>query len=913
MGDVAQYYHGSLYAFNADAVTAIVTKFARAADNVAVRCWYEPSQDLFVVECPTTVGSDANEVLEREIRAYVEKELAAADREQRAPAIQRFADSEFDAIDNFSAADTEQQSCVKVTTAPATHLVRAKDPDKMLISAFHLHELPFLDRTLAPRSRRVTKLFSVGITWRVVRWDRDCGHVFNGRIGEPRPVKANLDLEMPAFETLQDERDLSTVSVRLPYKKWEFEGHPVTVEQWRAGMGRTRQVLPDEKPAMPKDAERFMADHSSGLVRARKDSSDDDERNDNFNALLSGRRAPEDDTHSSSSEAKSRDSEDDEHDEHDAPEMSFRELLPKDKYETFPTYGRQFAKVDSIGLTANARDTAEWVDRHHKSHGKNGRRLKKSDALTYKPSEAPDGNSIDKGVEWPPMARKSLIFRESVKAPPGLLPEQDLHTVQKAANNTETDETPRLVDFSENPLKAQVTPQQGFVRQAKSPYAALTPDTPMAGSSKSADDEIVERVKTLPSDYGIKRNTMRQQARRKAKKGKSVANVAGKSSTPNVALPLPDPVPSPKPKPKNVEERPFTGIQKHMLNVRTSKEAAAQPGIAMTTSSRQDLSLSETSFESITSPTHTFGQFLQQTEARYSGSESDSEDGEPALPFKLVAHVGTLLTTPSNKEIENGTISAGLLQREFAKASHTARADFLTRLTTSTSDVHYLLDATSDQDTLQKEAFYEIFVRATTGSMLKITIPSGGKSNFYVESHDKVVQEAFAHYPMHVWDLRFRVVEAGGECESPPALKDLVQSLQTDEDAPSFLGMIRSELFTVEKVLTKRVFAQKLERGVGFRLTQVQNLFLESLDDQYHNFRAFALSEKSMLDNQRVFWEACWETGNLRSAELLQAKAGEMMGVMDSVGLENQGPLIPTPTAEADEEEDEDDPDDWFW
>ena len=82
MGDVARYYHASLYAFDSDARTKVITNFNRAlGNNVSIRCSYDAESHSFEMECPSVLGFEANEALEREIAAYITKELEAAENE----------------------------------------------------------------------------------------------------------------------------------------------------------------------------------------------------------------------------------------------------------------------------------------------------------------------------------------------------------------------------------------------------------------------------------------------------------------------------------------------------------------------------------------------------------------------------------------------------------------------------------------------------------------------------------------------------------------------------------------------------------------------------------------------------------------------------------------------------------------
>lgn len=83
MGELARYFHASLYAFDSDAHTKVITDFNRAMEyNVSIRCSYDTESHSFEMECPSVLGTEANEALEREIAQFITKELEVAEQEQ---------------------------------------------------------------------------------------------------------------------------------------------------------------------------------------------------------------------------------------------------------------------------------------------------------------------------------------------------------------------------------------------------------------------------------------------------------------------------------------------------------------------------------------------------------------------------------------------------------------------------------------------------------------------------------------------------------------------------------------------------------------------------------------------------------------------------------------------------------------
>lgn len=948
------------------------------------------------------------------------------------------------------------------------------EKDAKLVKRFRLHELPpiFIERTLAPHRERVAKLFSSGYTLRVVRHDKNYGYVFNGRTGHTRKGdEAGKDelLKLPEFETLNDERDLSEIDASRPAKKWDFEGAPVTVEQWMRGMGKTQQVGPGEPPEqIPKDAKRYLAntcEKASGqLGRARipkgrsmlpkeedESSSEEDSvpavsHRDAFNALLAGNAASNE-----SSEASVREADPESSDSAEgSPVKSFAQLLaqnqerkprmtdemfgwnalrppsrnasdttpkvvlgrstsenyqrasetpdtglgggahlsiealepasstveisgaeeeqPRNATEAFPSYGNRFAKVDDIGLTANAGNIAQWNDQHHKdqkrkkkalpvtsrdsSHplsanspvptedalssaaasstgrkagrqnganaGSSGalyRQSRKTGAHIYKPPEAPASAWANKNVGLP--SRKlvddtSAMSTGRAPVPPGLHPGTSSRYSQKAPQTPLIQQTGDLIDLIGNPLEEQIatTPHSAAKPNMRQ---VLTPDAlPEQSRLDNDDDEIVERVRALPSDYAIKRNTMRQKAGKKANKVKSAGNAKIGAAT----LPLPDPPPLPKP--NKVEPPRLTGIQKHLMNVQASRKSDLKE-IASAAPAEPILSPTQLAFHSISNASHAFGQLIQQEIKRAEDkSDTDSDDEDLSPPPKLIAHVGTLLALHGSKEIARTGVAIKDVQNQLVKAAEMMRTEFSCRLTTSIEDASYLFKLACPGEAVAKTAAYhELFVKDTGGRRLKLTVYSGAEKTYSIENQgqDELVQEAYTHYPVHVWDARFRLFQPQGTAETPAAkaLAKFVQSLKTDEEVPSIRGMISDGLFTVHKAYAKQMFTHQDQDGVTFRLTRMQDLYLEVLDDPYHNFQAVVEEDKVMLEQQRVWWEASWETENLLCADALQAKVDYVVRNMDSVGMENQGPLVAASTTAVQEEDVDSDPDAWYW
>lgn len=536
----------------------------------------------------------------------------------------------------------------------------------------------------------------------------------------------------------------------------------------------------------------------------------------------------------------------------------------------FPEYGPHFVKVDDVGLTGNAANTAEW-ERQHYDPQVSRKSKKKSKPVVPR--------SITSVAQGEPQSSTSYTPSHACSFQIQGISRQDsqaAHWTNKVViANTKG---PKLIDdaavISSRPV--QIPP--GLQEPVQSG------DAPSHADDES-DGEIRETVKRLPAEFASKRNTMRQKA---GKKGK------GKKPTPKpaavkVQLPLPSPPPPPRPKPKGLAPVPAPPLHHEP----TFHGTAGVPGPSC---EEQPILETTADLASIVHPQHAFAQYLLELKHKICEEQEDEENesecdecDDMSNRVKLVATIGVLLTRPTSKDFNRGILAPAASQKQLNACWDSLRTDLFHRLTTSKEDAKLILDLVGED--AEPQPVYEIWVRDAGGTQLIISVPSHDKMTYTVKLLDRSLAEAYLHYPMHVWDARFALVKPGADYKSSSddAIKELVSSMQTEDDGPSFKAMERVGLLTVQRVLAKRIFTKK-GRGGTLQVTQVQDMGIESVDDKRYNFVAITLSHLEMVDMHRLWWEATWETTDLDNAAILEQKVDETVRAIDVVGVENMGP-----------------------
>ncbi|KAK4560689.1 hypothetical protein LTR86_005267 [Recurvomyces mirabilis] len=285
----ARYMHSTLYRFGEDARIAVIRHFHEKMNDIAARVWYDTTKDIFVLECPggddhRDMGANANEILSLSIQNYVDEEVEAAERKERMPRIDRFAESiiddveiDFDGTQNVPASAHMTFSSMQPSPAKKTlamHLVHteAKDPT---LQPFKLADLPpgMMRRVLVDHNdMKAKRLINIGTTIRAARGE---DRTFNGHIGAPvgsqDAASEQILLDLVSFPRLSGTAVLQDDANRPPVILWKFkDGQDVSIKQWQMGIGEVEYFEETEERAeIPKDTLKLLATEDPALGRAR--------------------------------------------------------------------------------------------------------------------------------------------------------------------------------------------------------------------------------------------------------------------------------------------------------------------------------------------------------------------------------------------------------------------------------------------------------------------------------------------------------------------------------------------------------------------------------------------------------------------------------------------------------------------
>ncbi|KAM3419121.1 hypothetical protein BST61_g5069 [Cercospora zeina] len=494
---------------------------------------------------------------------------------------------------------------------------------------------------------------------------------------------------------------------------------------------------------------------------------------------------------------------------------------------------------------------------------------------------------------------------ESLKVPPGLHDRPDNHETLPREMFSETDTSGTLIELAtvatnERAEHSSITatpqsPSRASILLAQEASSVNKAQVEKAESdSAQADEPIVERIQKLPKDYAKRYNTMRQKAGNNTKGKKGKKNAASQKF--KVQLELPDPVPAPEKKQQPVSEG-ATAAQENKAGIKH-----AQPSKARLKPSTR-----------ITKENHAFGKLLQTERQRQETQDEEHDPSPQPITPKLVARLGLLLLRldEKNRDFDRSATDPILMQTNLRQAS--PRTHFLPRLTTCLDDAARLMDIVlaigTTAVTQTSCSSLELIIReAATGQLLKLAFPSregnDEKIAYTLKTSEHVcLGEACCHLVSHVWDAQVSLVQPAPDFDFPSvsALNDFIASMATDEAAPSFRAQTCNTIFTVEKALAKRVI-EVHKAGVSFKLCEVQDLVTEYLDLGSYNFRALARTQQEMIEEQRYWFEAQWETADLSRADDLQAYVNETIQQMDDIGLKNQGPYIVSQDYRSDDE-----------
>ena len=588
------------------------------------------------------------------------------------------------------------------------------------------------------------------------------------------------------------------------------------------------------------------------------------------------------------------------------------EIAPHNELQS---YGPQFAAVDNIGLTANAANQATW-DNQHYERGKKAKRSKirladVQPSLVAQPtsgsapmslstgpnvpqlqasqlarasghtsdlaSEATLGNSPDavlwtnkwsRNVVQPTVPQGMLIddtapyARGPVKVPPGLQPFSTTLTADHSQTDTKfgtRSSTTQVGGTSaghmtdvEN-VSPLVGPSFGAQQQAPSGFRTHRND-----DGDDGDSTIVERLRPQEEDirHFQKKNTMGQRAKKK-----------GRAARPKAELPLPDPVPVPKPSVRSTKQNSIP-TPKTVIHANAEVHAKAE--------TPDDLQVPLTNAERLDS-------FLQESHMLNQNSE-------------LRVRLGLILNLNGTRAMRDRIITAAALADDLNSNCTTGRVVFNGRLTTNSEDASHLLNLVNSP--LSTKVLYEFHVRDSSGQVHRVEVEVSQDGSMKAQSLSEVTAEIYMHFPVRVWDAMISVREVPTDAHFFEAF---LASLSTFNEPPSFTAKVPSNQFSIERVFAKREFARSLSESSkgSLVITEVQDLFVSSLNASNANLQATCLDPREMIARQRVWWEAHFE-GLSNGAEICDA-VKRVITLMDGVGFNSRGPWTATPQ-ELDEE-----------
>lgn len=588
----------------------------------------------------------------------------------------------------------------------------------------------------------------------------------------------------------------------------------------------------------------------------------------------------------------------------------------------FQDYGKTYSNVDNIGLSSTAKNAAQWEEMNYldqrsprralpviarrtekslstlntPTHSSRGKVMEEQNVQARTPSattsfiaptittwqshrsENPQGTWSRRVVKPSPESNSRLIdgtetySGSPVPVPPGLQPLKQ-NTGNKDRSHTSQVSNPfavsgNLLDLTENVLEASPSRKRDSA-QGRRKQTTLVPGTPTRRSETShtanePDEKPIERLKIIPAAFSETRNTMNQKAIMKYATAPQTQSPASNSAALSNQQ-------SPGGRSRRRGEREKNTFTASML---TTPPVQSALGI-------QDKK-------------HSFGQLLCneiQSNELYADEYSE-EDEFTATSMRLTSQVGLSLLRTGESLFGKRVLDCKSMEGKLNDPSAACKTDFLPRLTTSDVDAKYVIElAGGNVDSFTSECIFELQIRDAGGSVLKVAVPTASKTDFKTTRPNKLVAEAFAHYPAHVYDARYQLTRSASEQSSPSreSITYFVSSMTTDGTVPSFKAKIQPGTIVVERVFSKQIFRKNIN-GVVFEVCRTCDMLLEFVDSVVHNFRAAVASEAEMLEHQRIWWEANWETSDLNKAGELQRQVDEVVRGIDGVGLSNVGP-----------------------
>ncbi|KAI7196742.1 hypothetical protein KC363_g658 [Hortaea werneckii] len=584
-------------------------------------------------------------------------------------------------------------------------------------------------------------------------------------------------------------------------------------------------------------------------------------------------------------------------------------------YNELQSYGPHFAAVDNIGLTANAANQATW-DNQHYERGKKAKKSKIRLAEVHMPlpvqptsgsapmslSTGPDlpgpqashiartsghtsvlasgttlANNAD-AVSWtnqwshnvvkPTDPRGRLIddttsyARGPVKIPPGLQLSSTTVTAAHSQTTTEvgSESGTSQVGGTSAGQTIDIETTYPLVRSSfeDQQQAPSRPHVYRNDDDSDHDDTIVERLRPQREDVRDvqKKDTMSQKAKKKGNAGKL-----------KVELPLPDPFRKPK---SSVRSAQQNSIPAQKITI------GANAAINDKVKRLDERKPSPTNAERLDT-------FLQKVHALVEQSE-------------LRVRLGLILNMSGNRSMRDRITTAVSLADDLNSDCPNSTVVFNGRLTTEIDDISHLLNLLDSPSSTR--VLYEFHARDSSGKVHSIGVELSKDGPMKAKSSGEVKAEIYMHFPIRVWDATASLQQMPTDTDFFDAF---LASLSTLNEPPSLTALVPSNQFSIEKVFAKREFARPLSENSNVRLivTEVQDLFVSSLNAPNANLQATCLSPKEMTARQRFWWEAHFE-GLSDGAEIFDAVNG-IITHMDGMGFNSRGPWTAAPQ-EQDEE-----------
>ena len=566
-----------------------------------------------------------------------------------------------------------------------------------------------------------------------------------------------------------------------------------------------------------------------------------------------------------------------------------------------PVYDRSYVNVDRIGLGGNAANQAAWEHKNplprKKTTTKSG--ITRRPAITSSDCQSPvlvANTGADDRNRGPSLQSSAASTSSLSLASPSAPFNNNIPTgSENWANNVvrPTTSGPKLVDdtiASTNVIShgKEADHFAGLIAASRNKTAGTSNAGPRGAKPQSSTDRdnfIIERLQVVPDISRDRKYTMNQKAGKPRNKKPQRKPTASK-----VVLPMPDPVPAVQ----NPATKNGTAAKKS-----SSSQATMKPLTLIDLRERYASSPSpdrSPSRSRSTSPHHREAS-VQESEKGITAVEQLLR-AIPAISSlegaQLVVSFGMILSSQqgSKEALPKGAVLKEILQIKLRAGVGSCETTFLTRLSTSTNDAMFMLsDIFVPGSPVSAKCQYELVIKNPDGSLSTIIMDHADRSDLQMVADSDVRGTIYVHYPIRIWDAKVTIERA--VLDSPAqAVIDFVSSMQTVDEPPSFLAMIPTAAFGIEKVYAKRMFSKTVQDGLELFVTEAQELALESRDDATYNVKVAAFSKERMENEQRLWWEC-----GLRSdvvdperARELQCVIDRMVTKMDGVGYGTKGP-----------------------